>query len=71
MHDVYTKYYIFIASISKEEIEHKLEQWTRALEDRGLKISKKTEYLNFCEEEGEMRMQGEILRRVEKTNTLE
>ncbi|XP_069971281.1 uncharacterized protein [Penaeus vannamei] len=58
---------IFIASISKEEIEHKLEQWKRALEDRGLKISKKkTEYLNFCEEEGEMRMQGEVMKRMEK-----
>ncbi|XP_027206680.1 uncharacterized protein [Penaeus vannamei] len=52
---------IFIASTSKKEIERKLDQWIKALEDRVLKISKKAEYLNFCEEEGE-RMK--VLKRV-------
>jgi len=41
---------IFIAITSKEEIENTLDQWKRALENRALKISRKTEYLNFCEE---------------------
>ncbi|XP_069989458.1 uncharacterized protein [Penaeus vannamei] len=58
---------IFIANTSKEEIGCKLDKWKMALEDRGLKVSKeKIEYLDFCEEEGEMRMQGEVLKRAEK-----
>ena len=58
---------IVLCSTSKEEVERKAENWRRALEDRGLKISrKKTEYLRFCEEgDEEVRLQGEILKRVD------
>ena len=48
-------------------MERNAEQWRR-LEERGLKISrKKTEYLKFCDERDmEIRLQGEILKRVDK-----
>ena len=42
---------IVLCSTNKEEVERKAENWRKALEDRGLKISrKKTEYLRFCDE---------------------
>ena len=44
-----------------------MEYWRGALEDRGLKISrKKTEYLSFMDERnGDVRMQKNVLKRVE------
>ena len=59
---------IVLCSTSKAEVERKTENWRKALEDRGLKISrKKTEYLRFCEGgDGEVRLQGEILKRVDR-----
>ena len=57
-----------ICDTSREAVEAKLEQWRKALEDRGLKISrKKTEYLRFNEDhESEIVMDREKLNRVEK-----
>ena len=59
---------IALCSTSKEEVERKTENWRRALEERGLKISrKKTEYMKFCDERDlEVRLQGELLKRVDK-----
>ena len=59
---------IVLCSTSREEVERKLEEWRGAMEDRGLKINrKKTEYLRFNEiQNGEVRLQGEELKRVER-----
>ena len=58
---------IMICSTDREIVEAKLEQWRKALEDRGLRISrKKTEYLRFNDDQGsEIRMEGLRLNRVE------
>ena len=58
---------IVICSTDREIVEEKLEQWRKALEDRGLKISRgKTEYLRFNEDQDtEICMEGERLNRVE------
>ena len=58
----------YVHRTSSAEVERKAENWRKALEDRGLKISrKKTEYLRFCEEgDTEVRLQGEILKRVDR-----
>ena len=58
---------IVICCTNRFNVEMKLEQWRRALEDRGLKISrKKTEYLSFCDESaGVVRMQREEVKIVE------
>ena len=57
-----------ICDTSREAVEEKLEQWRKALEDRGLKISrKKTEYLRFNEDQdSDIVMDGERLNRVGK-----
>lgn len=59
---------IVLCSTSREVVELKLEQWRRAMEDRGLKISrKKTEYLRFNEDRNtEISVQGTRLKRVDK-----
>ena len=59
---------IVICDTSREAVEEKLEQWRKALEDRGLKISrKKTEYLRFNDDEdSDVVMEGEALNGVEK-----
>ena len=59
---------IMICDTSREAVEEKLEQWRKALEDRGLKISrKKTEYLRFNDDQdSDIVMDGETLNRVEK-----
>lgn len=42
---------IVLCSTTREEVEHKVEDWRRVLEDRGLKISRaKTEYHSFMDE---------------------
>ena len=59
---------IVLCSNSREVVEEKLEEWRREMEDRRLKISrKKTEYLRLKgSENGEVSLQGEVLKRVEK-----
>lgn len=59
---------IVLCSTRREEVERKLEEWRGAMEDRGLKISrKKTEYLRFSEDQNsEISLEGERLKRVEK-----
>ena len=59
---------IVLCDMEREDVEQKLEDWRKVLEDRGLKISrKKTEYMKVnCNREGEIKMQGEQLKRVEK-----
>ena len=61
-----------ICSTDREIVEAKLAQWEKALEDRGLKISrKKTEYLRFNEDYGsEICMEDVTLNRVENFNPL-
>ena len=63
---------IVLWSNRREVVEEKLEEWRREIEDRGLKISrKKTEYLRLKDNEnGEVSLQGEVLRRVEKLKYL-
>ena len=58
---------IMICSTDREIVEAKLEQWRKALEDRGLRISrKKTEYFKFNEDQDcEICMEGIRLNRVE------
>ncbi len=57
-----------LCSTSRDEVEQKTENWRRALEDRGLKISrKKTEYLRFLDgRDEEVRLQGEIIKIVDR-----
>ena len=53
---------IVLCSTRREEVENKLEEWRRAMEDRVLKISrKKTVYLRF---NTNINLQGENLERV-------
>ena len=58
---------MMICSTDRELVEAKLEQWRKALEDRGLRISrKKTEYLRFNEDQdSEIYMEGVRLNRLE------
>nr|XP_027231091.1 uncharacterized protein LOC113822749 [Penaeus vannamei] len=58
---------IVLVCNTKESLREKLSQWKRALEDRGLKISRtKSEYLSFndFEEENGVEMDDEIIKRV-------
>nr|XP_027231092.1 uncharacterized protein LOC113822750 [Penaeus vannamei] len=58
---------IVLVCKTKESLREKLSQWKRALEDRGLKISRtKSEYLSFndFEEENGVEMDDEIIKRV-------
>jgi len=58
---------IVLVCNTKESLRDKLSQWKRALEDRGLKISRtKSEYLSFndFEEENGVEMDDEIIKRV-------
>jgi len=60
---------IVLIDISREGVERKLEAWREAMEDRGLKISrKKTEYLvyNGDEEVGDVSLLGDKLKKVNK-----
>ena len=54
---------------SREKLETRLETWRRAMEDRGMRVSRqKTEYLCIGEGEAdeEVKLQGEKLKRVEE-----
>nr|XP_027233168.1 uncharacterized protein LOC113824612 [Penaeus vannamei] len=58
---------IVLVCNTKESLRDKLSQWKRALENRGLKISRtKSEYLsfNYFEEENGVDMDDEIIKRV-------
>ena len=61
---------VVLCAETKEELEQKLEAWRKALEDRGMKISKtKTEYLQLCTHinDGEdMVLDGEIIKKVDR-----
>ena len=59
---------IVVCGHVKSEVEEKVEEWRRSLEERGLKINrKKTEHLCLCDDGGgELRIQGEPLKRVKK-----
>ena len=57
---------IVLCSIRREEVERKLEEWIKAIEERGLKSSrKKTEYWSSSEQQDlVIRLQGEEVKRV-------
>ena len=57
---------IVLCCNSRERVERKVELWRRALEDRGLKVSRsKTEYLSFNDESvGDVTLQGNNMKRV-------
>ena len=61
---------IVLCSTRRDHVERKLEEWRRAMEERGLQISrKKTDYLGCNEHQyAEIHLQGEIVKRV-KTST--
>jgi len=58
---------IVICCNSREEAEWKTECWGRALEDRGLKVSRlKTEYLSFNDESaGDVRLEENTMKMVD------
>ncbi|KAK4324483.1 hypothetical protein Pmani_004890 [Petrolisthes manimaculis] len=63
---------IVLVCKTKAELKRELSRWRRALEDRGFKISRtKTEYLQFNdnEDDEEMRMDDESIKRVAAFNT--
>ena len=61
---------IVLCGTRSEVVEKKLEEWRRAMEDRGLKINrKKTVYLRFnvdgnLDENSDINLQGQNLERV-------
>ena len=57
---------ILLCSTRRDHVERKLEEWRTAMEERGLKISRrKTEYLGCNEhQDAEIQLQGEPLKRV-------
>ena len=58
---------IVLCSTRREHLERKLEEWRSAMEERGMKISrKKTEYLRCNEhQDAVIHLQGETVKRVE------
>ncbi len=59
---------VVLCGESREEVEDRLEVWRRAMEDRGMRVSRqKTEYLGMCTADwGSVQMQGENLKRVDE-----
>ena len=57
---------IVLCSTRRDHVERKLEEWRRAMEERGLKVSRrKTEYLGCNEhQDAEIQLQGETVKRV-------
>ena len=57
---------VLCCSTRRDNVERKLEEWRTAMEERGLKISRrKTEYLGCHEhQDAEIQLQGETLKRV-------
>ena len=57
---------IVLCSTRRDHVERKLEEWRRAMEERGLEISiRKTEYLGCNEhQDAEIQLQGETVKRV-------
>ena len=61
--------YVMLCGESRENLVTRLETWRRAMEDRGMRVSRqKTEYLCIGEGEAdeEVKLQGEKLKRVEE-----
>ena len=56
-----------LCSTRREEVERKLEEWRKAIEERGLKSSrKKTEYWSSSEQQDlVIRLEGEKVKRVD------
>ena len=61
---------VVLCAETKEELEQKLEAWRKALEDRGMKISRtKTEYLQLSthmNDNEDIVLDGEIIKKVER-----
>ena len=57
---------IVLCSTRRDNVERKLEEWRTAMEERGLKISRrKTDYLGCNEyQDAEIQLQGEPIKRV-------
>ena len=57
---------IVLCSTRREYVERKLEEWRRAMEERGLNISsRKTEYVGCNEHQyAEIHLQGETVKRL-------
>ena len=57
---------IELCNTRTDRVERKLDEWRRAMEERGLKISRrKTEYLGCNEhQDAEIHLQGETVKRV-------
>ena len=57
---------ILLCSTIRDHVERKLEEWRTAMEERGLKISRrKTEYLGCNQhQDAEIQLQGDTLKRV-------
>ena len=62
---------IVMCSTRREHVERKLEEWRRAMEERGLKISRKKTALLGCNKHqaADIHLQGEAVKKSVKTFT--